>query len=109
VPPALAGTWHGRYELGGYPRDVTLTLQETTDPQAQAGELLIVGKRRSQLVVDRVNARARHVTLEAGAAGIRFEGNWDAAAGVIDGHFSQGPFEAPVKLQREAHRSGSGS
>lgn len=109
VPVPLAGTWRGRYELGGYPREVTLTLQSTSDPQAPAGELLIVGKRRSQLVVDRVNAGARFVTLEAGSAGIRLEGRWDTAGGVIDGTFSQGPFEAPVQLTREAARGGSGS
>lgn len=41
LPAALAGVWRGRYELGGYPRDVTLTLQATTSPGSQAGELLI--------------------------------------------------------------------
>jgi hypothetical protein len=109
VPATLAGTWRGRYVLGGYPREVTLTLQATSDPQASAGELLIVGKRRSQLVVDRVNAGTRFVTLEAGSAGIRLEGRWDASSGVIEGTFSQGPFEAPVRLQREAAHSRSGS
>lgn len=109
VPTALSGIWRGTYELGGYPRDVTLTLHTTSDPQAEAGELLIVGKRRSQLAVDRVNAGTRFVTLEAGSAGIRLEGQWDAARGTFDGTFSQGPFEAPLKLQREAARNGSGS
>ncbi|WP_374563828.1 hypothetical protein [Ideonella sp.] len=111
LPAALAGNWRGRYELGGYPREVTLTLQATTHPSAHAGELLIVGKRHSQLVIDRVNAGERFVTLEASAAGIRLEGRWDAAAGAFDGSFFQGPFEAPLKLQRDAAdaRSGSGS
>lgn len=111
LPAALAGNWRGRYELGGYPREVTLTLQATSGPSDIAGELLIVGKRRSQLVIDRVNAGERFVTLEASAAGIKLEGQWDATAGTFDGSFFQGPFEAPLKLQRNAAgaRSGSGS
>lgn len=109
VPAALAGIWRGRYELGGYPRDVTLTLRATSDPLAEAGELLIVGKRRSQLAIDRVDAGSRFVTLDASSARIRLEGQWDATRGTFEGNFSQGPFEAPLKLQREAARSGSGS
>jgi len=109
LPAALAGTWRGRYELGGYPREVTLTLQATNSPSANSGELLIVGKRRSQLVIDRVNAGERFVTLEASAAGIKLEGRWDSATGTFDGSFSQGPFEAPLKLQRDAASAGSGS
>lgn len=110
LPAALAGIWRGRYELGGYPREVTLTLQATTSPSANAGELLIVGKRRSQLVIDRVNAGERFVTLESSAAGIKLEGQW-TTTGAFDGSFFQGPFEAPLKLQRDAAgaRSGSGS
>jgi hypothetical protein len=109
LPAALAGTWRGRYELGGYPREVTLTLQATSRPSANAGELLIVGKRRSQLVIDRVNAGERFVTLEASAAGIRLEGRWDSATGAFDGSFFQGPFEAPLTLQRDAASARSGS
>lgn len=104
LPPAMAGTWRGRYELGGVPREVTLTLSPPpagADPAtAPAGELLIVGKRRSQLVVDRVAASDRFAILEASAAGLRLEGRWDAAAGTFDGLVLQGPFEAAVKLQR---------
>jgi hypothetical protein len=107
LPAALAGTWRGRYELGGQPRELTLTL---APPGAQAGppvgELLIVGKRRTQLPVDRVVAGARFVTLEASGAGIRLEGRWDGDAGSFDGVLLQGPFEAALRLQRDV---GSGS
>jgi hypothetical protein len=104
LPPAMAGTWRGGYELGGVPREVTLTLSPPpagADPAtAPAGELLIVGKRRSQLVVDRLAASDRFVVLEASAAGLRLEGRWDGAAGTFEGLVLQGPFEAAVKLQR---------
>lgn len=103
VPAALAGTWRGRYELGGYPREVTLTL---APPPAAPGELLIVGKRRTQLAIDKVRAGGSFVTLEASAAGIRLEGRWDSRSGRFDGQFIQGPFEAPLQLQRDG---GAGS
>lgn len=109
VPAGLAGVWRGRYELGGYPREVTLTLsasRELPSAQAPAGQLLIIGKRRNELVVDRVDAGERFVTLEASAAGLRLEGQWDARAGRFEGMVIQGPFEAALSLQRDA-RSGS--
>lgn len=105
VPPALAGTWRGRYELGGYPREVTLTL---APPPAAPGELLIVGKRRTQLAIDKVRAGDSFVTLEASAAGIRLEGRWDARRGRFEGQFIQGPFEAPLQLQLQRD-GGAGS
>jgi hypothetical protein len=104
LPPALAGTWRGRYELGGYPREVTLTLAAAP---AAPGELLIVGKRRTQLPIDKVRALGGFMTLEASSAGIRLEGRWDARSGRFDGEFIQGPFEAPLRLQRDVAGGGS--
>jgi len=104
LPPALAGIWRGRYELGGYPRDVTLTLAPPLAqalPGAPVGQLLIVGKRRTELAIDRVVAGSRFITLEASSAGLRLEGQWDASAGRFTGQVIQGPYEAPVMLQRE--------
>ena len=69
--------------------------------------MLIVGKRRSQLVVDRLAASDRFVVLEASAAGLRLEGRWDGAAGTFEGLVLQGPFEAAVKLQRVGPPSAS--
>lgn len=108
LPAALAGTWRGRYALGGVPREVTLTLGPAgSDGSTTAlGELLIVGPRRSQLAVDRVSAASQFLVVEATAAGLRLEGRWDGAAGWFDGTVLQGPFEAPVRLRRDA---GSGS
>jgi hypothetical protein len=131
LPPAMAGIWRGQYELGGSARVVTMTLnaprvdvpvsslssssspspspspsqsqsQSPSAPLAAAGELLIVGKRRTVVAVDRVDASERFITLEASEAGIRLEGRWDGAAGSFDGVFMQGPFEAPLRLQRDA-------
>ncbi len=106
VPAALAGVWRGRYELGGQGREVTLTIDLPGPAGTAEGRLLIVGQRRTQLPVERIVAGARYLTLDTGPAGIRIEGRWDRAGGQIDGALVQGPFEAPLRLQRDA---GSGS
>lgn len=97
LSPGLTGTWVGRYELGGYPRDVTLTLANGTSGLG-GGELVIVGKRRSQLTVDHVLQGREWVTLTAREASLRIEGRH--GDGTISGRLVQGPFEAPLVLRR---------
>lgn len=100
--PGLAGVWRGRYVLGGYARDVTITLTQAPDASA-SGEMLIVGKRRSLLAIDRIDVSGPgFVVLDSGSAGLRVEGRWNAAEQRIDGHFLQGPFEAEIVLRRDA-------
>lgn len=98
---ALHGTWTGRYELGGAPRQVTLVLSQGPNGLGQ-GTLRIVGRRTSDLVVDHVEQGREFIVLEAKAVGFRIEGRYDAAAGRIDGGIQQGPFEAAVVLVRQA-------
>ncbi len=97
LSPGLTGTWVGRYELGGVPRDVTLTLANGNGGLG-GGELLIVGKRRSQLTIDHVVQGREWVTLTARAASLRIEGRH--GDGTISGRLVQGPFEAPLVLRR---------
>lgn len=105
VSPQLEGTWQGRYELGGYAREVTMTLANRPGSTAQ-GQLVIVGKRRSELTIDRVVQTPGYLVLEAGASGIRIEGRWRAtdSGAEIDGEFTQGPFEARLPLKRSGTR-----
>lgn len=101
ISAELAGTWVGRYELGGVPRDVTLKV--TNDPQGPAtGELRVVGKRESVLAVDRVVQGREFVSFESTAANFRIEGCWAAKDGTIQGQVLFGPFEAPIVLRRPA-------
>jgi hypothetical protein len=100
ISGALAGTWRGRYELGGVPREVTLTLANR-DAQGATGRLVIVGKQTTTLDVDFVSQGREFVTLRAGAADFRIEGRFAAAEGTIEGSMSQGPFDAPLVLRRE--------
>jgi len=99
ISDGLAGTWHGRYEFGGYARDVTLTLANRPDAAA-GGQITVVGKRTTTLDVDLVDESPGYVTLRASAADYRIEGRFDAAACTVDGAVKQGPFEAPIVLHR---------
>ena len=98
---ALAGRWTGRYELGGYAREVTLTLANR-EGKGGGGQLVIVGKRTTTLEVDHVTQGREYVTVRASGADFTIEGRFEAGAGVIEGGISQGPFEAPIVLRRQA-------
>ena len=100
ISAALAGVWHGRYELGGYAREVTITLANRAAKPA-GGQLVVVGKRTTTLDVDQVVQGRQFVSLHASAADFGIEGRFDADAGTIVGSMSQGPFEAPIVLHRE--------
>jgi hypothetical protein len=100
ISAGLEGRWRGRYELGGVPRQVTLTLANR-GPAGAAGQLVIVGKRTTTLDVDLVVQGREFVTLRASSADFRIEGRLDAVDGVLEGAMSQGPFEAPIVLRRE--------
>lgn len=97
----LEGTWVGRYELGGVARDVTLTLANRAGTSA-AGQLLIVGKRTSQLTVDHVVQGREFITLTSNEAGYRIEGRWATNDGSIAAQVVQGPFEANLVLRKQA-------
>ena len=98
ISAALAGRWTGRYELGGLPREVTLTLANGADGSG-SGQLVIVGKRTTTLDVDQVTQGREFVTLRASAANYRIEGRF-TPDGAIEGSVIQGPFEAAIVLRR---------
>jgi len=100
LSPALTGRWTGRYELGGVPREVALTLANRDG--LGGGQLVIVGKRTTTLAVDQVTQGREFVMLRASAADFRIEGRFSPDEGVIDGGIAQGPFEAAIVLHRQA-------
>jgi hypothetical protein len=101
ISAALAGRWTGRYEMGGYPREVTLTLANRPDAGG-GGQMVVVGKRTTTLEVDRVVEGRQFVTLGASAADVRIEGRFAAADGTIDGSVRLGGLEVPIVLHRQA-------
>jgi hypothetical protein len=98
IGAALAGVWKGRYELFGYPREVTLTLKDGPPAPGNAA-LVIVGRRTSNVPIDRVIQGPSLITFESDEYGMTIEGRVGADA--IDATLQQGPFEVPLVLRRE--------
>ena len=101
ISAALAGRWTGRYELGGYAREVTLTLANRPDNAGGGGQLVVVGKRTTTLDMDQVIEGREFVTLGASAADLRIEGRFAAADGTIAGSLRLGGVEAPIVLHHQ--------
>jgi hypothetical protein len=93
---ALHGTWRGRYDIGGVPRQVTLTL--TRDSAA----MHIVGRRELHVSFDRIEQGEQFLTLVSTEMGMSLEGRWRSASGAYEATFVQGPYELPLTLHREA-------
>lgn len=99
IAAALEGTWVGQYELGGYPRRVTIKLANAAG--VGTAEFVVVGKRTSNLPVDIVTQEDRILRIESNETGISFEGRVSADGREIIGIFEQGPLEAPLQLRRQ--------
>jgi hypothetical protein len=97
IGAALAGVWKGRYELFGAPREVTLTLKDGPPAPGNAA-LVIVGRRTSNVPIDRVVQGPTFITFESDEYGMTIEGRVDG--GTIEGSLQQGPFEVPLVLRR---------
>jgi hypothetical protein len=108
VADELEGAWNGRFEFDGYPREVTLTLSNHPKTVATA-ELVIVGKRTTQVPIDLVVQDAQFLKIESGPAGITFEGRWSAQAREIQGSIQMGPFEVPLVLRHAIPTKGGNS
>lgn len=99
VGRALEGEWVGEFELGGYPRHVTITIANRGDAGATA-EFLIVGKQRNVLPVELVVQDGSFVRIESPATQINFEGRLTDPGGELRGVVELGPTELPLALRR---------
>jgi hypothetical protein len=95
----LEGEWKGQYELGGYPRDVTLKLSRTADG-APIVDFVIMGKKVNQISVDLVTRDGDFLTIVSNAFFITYEGRLRKESHEMTGVFAQGPYEAPLNLRR---------
>ncbi|HYQ99622.1 MAG TPA: hypothetical protein VET86_06225 [Casimicrobiaceae bacterium] len=98
VGRALLGEWSGEFELGGYPRRVTITIANRAD--AATAEFLIVGKQRNVLPVELVVQDGAFVRIESPATRINFEGRLAESGDELRGVVELGPTELPLALRR---------
>ena len=101
VAAAFAAQWTGDFELGGYPRHVTITIENHGDAAATA-QFVVVGKQTTVLPVDRVIEDGDFVRIESNAGHAAFEGRHAAATGEIRGVVELGELEVPLVLHRSA-------
>jgi hypothetical protein len=97
VAKELEGEWKGEYELFGYPRHVTLKLSNP-QPDTATAELLIVGKKTTNLPIDLVRQEGDLVTIDSHAMSISYEGR--LTKGEITGTLNQAGLELPLVLRR---------
>lgn len=91
--------WTGDYELGGYPRHVTIELENHADAGATA-RFVIVGKQTTNLPVDLVIEEGNLLRIESQADHVAFEGRFFKDSGEIRGVVELGSFERPLVLRR---------
>lgn len=90
--------WTGQFELGGYPRQVTLALENRAD--GASAKFVIVGKMTNDIPIDLVIQQGDSLRIESGATGITFEGRVVGAANEIRGTIEMGAIELPLVLRR---------
>jgi hypothetical protein len=101
IARALEGAWTGSFELGGYPRQVTLTLANRGDRDAGASAtLVVVGKQTTDLPIDFVAEEGRFLRVASRASQVVFEGIVGDGVDEIRGTFVLGAIELPLVLRR---------
>ncbi len=103
VGRALEDRWIGEFELGGYPRRVTLTLENHPEGAATA-TLAIVGKQTTNVPVALVTEEGSFLRVESPATRISFEGRFVEQRDELQGTVELGSFELPLVLRRAARR-----
>jgi len=99
VEPELETQWTGEFELGGYPRHVTMTLENHAGAGATA-KMVIVGKQTTDLPVDLVTQDGNFLRIESSPYQLAFEGRVDDERREISGTIELGSFELPLTLRR---------
>ena len=98
VAEAFAHEWRGSFELGGYPRQVSIAIANPPGTPARA-TFVIVGKRVNELPVDRVAQDGPFVRVQSRSTGIAFEGRL-AGEREWRGTIALGGLELPLVLRR---------
>lgn len=104
VATDIADQWTGEFELGGYPRRVTITLENHAGAAATA-QFVIVGKQTNDLPVDLVTEDGDVLRIESQASRVAFEGRFLKESGEIRGIVELGSLEVPLVLRRAIGRA----
>lgn len=96
----LEGAWAGRFMLGDYPRDVTITVENHAGAPATA-TFVVVGKQTTDLPVELVVEEGDFLRIESPANRVTFEGRFAMDRDEIAGSVDLGSFELPVVLHRK--------
>jgi hypothetical protein len=104
IRKALEDQWIGEFELGGYPRHVTLTVENHPNAPATA-TFVIVGKQTNNLPVDRVAEDGSFLRIESSTTHVNFEGRLLEQSDELKGTVELGPLELPLVLRRAARRT----
>jgi hypothetical protein len=104
VERALEDRWIGEFELGGYARHVTITLENHPDAAATA-TFVVVGKQTRNLPVDLVIEEGRSLRIESGSTRIAFEGRLFEESDELKGTIQLGSLELPLLLHRSPRRT----
>ena len=97
VAAATEGRWVGEFELGGFPRKVTIDISNRGAAPAQV-DFVVVGKQTTKIPVDFVAEEDGVLRIASQIYRIVFEGR--VSAGQIDGSIEVGPQEIPLKMRR---------
>ena len=100
----IADKWTGEFELGGYPRHVTITFENHDDAAATA-QFVIVGKQTTNLPVDLVIEEGDLLRIESQATQRRVRRALRQGSRRDPRHVELGPFELPLMLRRAAGRA----
>jgi hypothetical protein len=96
----LEAAWTGRFMLGDYPRDVTITVDNHAGAAATA-TFVVVGRQTTNLPVELVVEEGDFLRIESPANRVTFEGRFAKDRDEIVGSIDLGSFELPVVLHRK--------
>jgi hypothetical protein len=100
----VEGEWRGEFELGGYPRQVTVRFENHQNAAATA-TFVIIGKRTTTLPVELVIDEGNFVRIESQVNRVTFEGRLIDGPDALQGTIDLGPVELPLVLRRSTQKA----
>lgn len=102
VASSTQGRWVGEFELGGYPRHVTLDIANDGANKPKV-DFVVVGKQTTKLPIDLVNEVEGILHIESRLYGTTLEAR--VSADRIEGTLEVGANEIPILLRRSAEKT----